>query len=156
MAFQKSQWPALEESARHQLDWPQEGMQLLLWRYPYFEQYTAWQMTDGGLFRRVWNRPQDFLMVSDPVEGIRRGHQAQPSIVGASVAIRPEQRQRLWQTLGQVQIPLTTPTTIALDGIQHGIHSAGCFRLTWNPLPDGWEPLQKWMDDTLDWLDQLF
>lgn len=152
MAFQKSQWPAFEESARRQLHSPQAGMQLLLWRYPYFEQFTAWHLNGESLHRRVWNRPQDFLMVSDPMEGIRRGHQAQPSIECASVAMGPEQRQRL----GQVQIPLTTPTTIALDGIQHGIHSAGNFRLTWNPLPDGWEPLQKWMDGALDCMDQLF
>lgn len=153
MAFQKSQWPAFEESAQRQLDWPQKGMQLLLWRYPYFEQYTAWQLTEDSLIRKVWDRPHDFLMVSDPVEGIRRGRLAQPSIQYSSVAVEAEQRQRLWQTLGKVQIPLVTPATITLDGVQHGIHSAGCFRLTWNPLPEGWQPLQRWMDGTLDWLD---
>lgn len=156
MAFQKSQWPEFEESAQRQLQLPEEGLQLLLWRYPYFEKFTSWQLADAELVRRVWHRPLDFLMVSDPLEGIRRGHQAQPNIERASVEFGPEQRQKLWRTLGQIQIPLVNPTTITLDGVQHGIHSRGCFHLTWNPLPKGWEPLQNWMDETLDWLDQFF
>ena len=155
MAFQKSQWEEFEDAAQRQLQKPVEGMQLLIWRYPYFRQFTSWQISNAGLLRRIWDRPQDFLMVSDPVEGIRRGHRAVPSIETASADIGSDQAQKLWRTLGQIQIPLVNPSTFALDGVQHGIHSRGCFRLTWNSLPDGWEPLQNWMYETLDWLDRL-
>lgn len=130
-------------------------MQLLLWRYPYFKQFTCWQLAGEVLLRRVWDRPLDFLMVSDPLEGMRRGHLAEPTVASSSAAISPEQSEKLWRTLGHIQIPLVNPSALTLDGVQHGIHSRGCFRLTWNSLPKGWEPLQSWMDETLDWLDQL-
>ena len=156
MAFQKSQWSEFEDAAQRQLQSPAEGMQLLLWRYPYFKQFSSWQLAGDRLLRRVWDRPLDSLMVSDPLKGIRRSHLAEPTIEISSVALRPEQTEKLWRTLGQVQIPLVNPTALTLDGVQYGLHSRGCFRLTWNSLPDGWEPLQCWMDETLDWLDQLF
>lgn len=80
MAFQKSQWPEFEKAALGQLEKPQVENLLLLWRYPHFGEYTAWHLTNRGLERRTWNRPQDFLMVSEPIEGIRRGFEAQPTI----------------------------------------------------------------------------
>ena len=156
MAFQACQWPAFEVLARSQLELPQDGMQLLLWRYPTFGQFTAWQLTNDGLLRRVWDRPQDYMMISQPLEGIRRGHLAQPSIKSASSSLTPEQRSKLWRTLSLVQIPLAKPSGIMLDGVAFGIDAPDCFRLTWNCLRVGWEPLQVWMDETLDWLDSLF
>ena len=80
MAFQACQWAAFEDLARSLLELPQEGMQLLLWRYPSFGQFSSWQLTSCGLLRRVWDRPHDYLMVSQPLEGIRRGHLAEPTI----------------------------------------------------------------------------
>ena len=156
MAFQKSQWPEFEEAAQRQLQSPAEEMQLLLWRYPYFKQFACWQLAGDTLLRRVWDRPLDCLMASDPLEGIRRGHLAEPTIASVALPIYAEQREKLWRSLGQIQIPLVNPTALTLDGVQYGLHSRGCFRLTWNSLPDGWEPLQCWMDETLDWLELLF
>ena len=131
-------------------------MQFLLWRYPNFGQFSSWQLNSCGLLRRVWDRPHDYMMVSQPLEGIRRGHLAEPTITSASSPLTPEQRLKLWRTLSLVQIPLTKPSGITLDGVAYGIDSPDCFRLTWNCLRDGWEPLQNWMDETLDWLDSLF
>jgi hypothetical protein len=131
-------------------------MQPPLWRYPTFGRFTYWQLTSNGLFRQVLDRPQDYLMVSQSLEWIRPCHHAEPSIEAASSTLTPEQCLKPWRTLSLIQIPLAKPSGIMLDGVECGIDSPDCFRLTWNCLGDGWEPLQVWMDETLDWLDPLF
>lgn len=155
MAFQAAQWPAFEEGARRQLEFPLEGMQLLIWRYPAFGQFTTWQLNSCQLLRLIWRRPRDTRMVSQPLEGVRRGPRAEPTIESASSPISPELHVQVWETLKRVQIPLVKSSMITLDGVQQGVQAPGAFRLDWNSLPDSWQPLQNWLDETVDWWDEM-
>jgi len=94
-------------------------------------------------------------MISDPLEGLRRGHLAEPSIESNTLALAPEFLDSLSRTLARIQIPLTVPSGIAVDGVGYGLESPGHFCLSWNALPYGWQPLQEWMDSTLLRLESL-
>jgi len=147
MAFQKDQWLDFEERANGQLATPKTPTAVRLWKYPSFEAFTSWQFSQDCVWEDVWDRPYDWLMVADPLEGVRRGHRAEPTIRTRSFA-PGEEILSILEGLGKLQAPLVGSKWITLDGVGCGLALPGQFSLRWNQgtAPEGWSPILEWAD----------
>jgi hypothetical protein len=148
MAFQKDQWPDFEERANSQLASPKSPTAARLWRYPWFEAFYSWQFSQDCVWEEVWDRPYDWLMVADPLEGVRRSHRAEPTIQIRSFA-PGEEILSILDSLGKLQAPLVGRSKwITLDGVSCGLTLPGGFSLRWNQgtAPEEWAPIVEWTD----------
>jgi hypothetical protein len=127
-----------------------------LWRYPAFGAYTAWTLfavtprpgdreePEVVHIREVtWDRPYDMGRFADPLEGVRRGFRAPPTIRERDGEL-PEGEWRAWRDgMARVAIPLVgVEGVVGLDGETFGIETYDGF----NVFRLGW-----WCDGPREW-----
>lgn len=143
---------ALEEAAQYE---PQEairGLQPLLrvWYYPAFFVHTSWTVFDPPdpartrLVRQVqWDRPHDLLRFSDPLEGVKQGFQAPPTVSVRDARVVDTTLRRHLAELRRLPIPVAgLAAPIGLDGEVFGLQCYGSFLAThlqwWGEGPHAW------------------
>jgi hypothetical protein len=129
----------LEASARHALERPElqephDAVHYLrpllrLWRYPAFFAYTSLTVfgppDDAGmrLLRQVrWDMPHDVARFADPLEGIRQGFNAPPTLSVRDVSLPVELLREHLRAFHQLPIPLVVMgVPVGVDGEQCGL-----------------------------------
>jgi len=143
---------------------------LRLWRYPAFDAWTAWTVFEMVLrpadreepaFVQIcevtWDRPYDMGRFADPLEGVRRGFRAPPTIRVRDGEL-PAGELRAWQDgMAHAAIPLLgIGEVIGLDGERLGIETYGGsqpIRLSWwADGPEEWRPLTRAVMKLMDTL----
>lgn len=142
--------------------------QLRLWHYPAFFVWTTWMVFEQPanehslLARRViWDSPYDHSRFSDPLEGVRQGFSAPPTLTVDDASTIDNALQPFLHELGRQPIPVVTPhPSIGLDGETFGFQSYGSsatIRLQWwHDGPKEWRPLIEAIGRIRDFLDSLF
>lgn len=131
---------ALEHAAQHE---PREAVRnlqplLRLWHYPASFAYVSWTVFDPPdasrtrLVRQVrWDRPHDLLRFSDPLEGVRQGFQAPPTIFVRDARVEDDKFRADVQDLSRVPIPVVgIEAPFGVDGEVFGLHLYGYFLAT--------------------------
>lgn len=144
---------ALEDAARHE---PQEAVRDLrplirLWHYPAFFAHTSWTVFEPldeesrtRLVRQVrWDRPRDLLRFSDPLEGVKQGLHAPPSVSVRDVRVGDNVLRGYLHELSGLPIPVVgIETPIGLDGETFGLQLYGHFLAAqlqwWGEGPPAW------------------
>jgi hypothetical protein len=122
---------ALEYAAQHEpVEMIRELRPLLrLWNYPAFFPYTSWTVFDppdasrNRLVRQVqWDRPHDMLRFSDPLEGVRQGFHAPPSLRVNDAYIADGTLQQYLDELSRLPIAVVgIAAPLVLDGEVAGL-----------------------------------
>lgn len=125
-----------------------------LWEYPAFADFTSWIVQDWGaaalhsetltVYQIVWNRARDLLGFADPLEGVKQGFGAPPTISTITRTIEADNLSPMLQDLATVGIRTAMiHEAVVLDGVEMGIHIEGAnisIRATWrNEGPPEWE-----------------
>ena len=129
---------ALEEAAQQE---PQEVVRdlrplLRLWHYPAYFAHTSWTVfgpigkSHTRLVRQVrWDRPHDMSRFSDPLEGVKQGFHAPPSVSVRDAPVAEGLLRRHLRELSKLPIPVVgIEEPVGLDGEIFGLkvyHSWG-------------------------------
>jgi hypothetical protein len=143
---------ALEDATEHE---PREVVRhlrplLRLWSYPAFLAYTSWTVFDPPddthtrLLRQVqWDRPYDLLPFADPLEGVKRGWQAPPTLSIRDAQVADALLRRHLEELRRLPIPVAgVEAPVGVDGELFGLQYDGVFLATrlqwWEEGPQAW------------------
>jgi hypothetical protein len=106
---------ALEDATQHE---PREVVRYLrpllrLWRYPAFFAHTSWTVfdppdqADMRLVRQVqWDRPHDLRRFADPLEGVKQGFHAPPSVGVRDARVADDRLRAHLEELSRLPIPV--------------------------------------------------
>jgi hypothetical protein len=143
---------ALEDAAQHE---PREVVRdlqplLRLWHYPAFFAHTSWTVFDPPdqahlrLVRQVqWDRPHDMRRFSDPLEGVKQGFHAPPSIGVRDARVADDGLRTHLEELGRLPIPVAgIEAPFGVDGEDFGLHWYDAYLTThlqwWAEGPRAW------------------
>jgi hypothetical protein len=136
----------LVERARHALEHPGEveppgglhrySLFLRLWRYPAFEPWISWAIFEPGRYaddanalhvRQItWDQRRDLGRFADPMEWLRQGYRAPPTLNVADATVSPETLKPYLDELAHARIPvLPRESSIVLDGEERGAETYG-------------------------------
>lgn len=125
---------------------------LRLWHYPSFDQHMSLtqfeHVHDSGRPMRVraiiWDRPHDMARFADPLEGVRQGFHAPPTIIVRDAEIAREELDPIMRALNVARIPVTgVDVYFGLDGESYGIAVAGARLEWWEDGPRKWRTLTR-------------
>lgn len=142
--------------------------QLRLWHYPAFFAWTAWMVFEpiadehALIVRRViWDSPYDLSRFSDPLEGVRQGFFAPPTLTVDDARTTDKALQPYLRGLRRQPIPVVTVRpSIGLDGETYGFQSYGSSDTLhlewWCEGPKEWLPLIESVGRMRNFLNRLF
>jgi hypothetical protein len=172
----------LEERARWALEHPEQlapreavesaHLMLRLWQEPSFFDVTCWSIFkpagrnrgDTGLIVRrvVWERTQDLSRFANPLEWLRQGYRAPPTIVVSDARMPADQFTRLLAALAQAPVPAAgIAARWVLDGERFGFENveSGFLRVRlewWEDGPAEWETFTRCVARLRAALEQCF
>jgi hypothetical protein len=134
----------LIERAQHALEHPYEvephgdlhrySLFLRLWRYPSFASWISWAIFEPGKYaddasalhvRQIrWDQGRDLGRFANPMEWLRQGYRAPPTIHVADTAVSRETLRPYLDELAHTRIPLLLrESSIVLDGEERGVET---------------------------------
>jgi hypothetical protein len=137
------------------------------WHYPAFGVYHSWtiitnQNVPERIVRRVaWDRPHDMRRFVDPLEGVRQGFSAPPTLAMGDRVIMHETWEALFAEVAGASLPLFDfPERIGIDGESWGLAIPGyCEQALvqwWSDGPPAWRPFTTRVVAMLAQIDLLF
>ncbi|HEX6798623.1 MAG TPA: hypothetical protein VF116_13020 [Ktedonobacterales bacterium] len=141
-----------------------------LWQYPSFGSYVSWTLFapkfkgDAGrcMVRRViWDQMHDLARFADPLEGIRQGFRAPPTILVADARVSIARFEHVAERFALCPIPvLGIEAPFGLDGDSYGLETFDLFlriRLEWwDEGPRTWGRFVATLADFRQELDAIF
>jgi hypothetical protein len=126
-----------------------------LWNYPSFKVHKSWTVfmppssesrSDITFAREVtWNRPEDLERLSDPLIGLKKGFDLNPSIEVKDAIVNLKDFYLELDKLNSINIPVVPKSEVfGLDGEIRGFHHC---------LPNKEIKLQWWFDGPIEWKD---
>jgi len=135
------------------------------WRYPSFEPWISWTLFEPGRYaddvasfhlRQItWNQGYDPGRFADPMEWLRQGYRAPPTLQVADRTVSRETLKPSLDGLAHTSVPLLlTEDYITLGGEAYGVETYGfavSARVVWRPgaardTPPGLLNLERLMD----------
>jgi hypothetical protein len=144
---------------------------LRLWRYPSFEPWISWAIFEPGRYaddanalhvRQItWDQQCDLGRFADPMEWLRQGYRAPPTLRVADTAVSSELLKPYQDELARACIPLfPREDFITLDGEERGVETYGfavSARVVWRPgRPRDTPPALLNLERLMDLLTELF
>lgn len=145
---------------------------LRLWIYPSFSPYKVWVFGEPDFQTKkaknliirevIWDRNTDFKRLANPLEGLKKGFDAEPNFEIKSVEIQKEAFDKIFSELEQIRFPAFAgyKKTIGIDGIRYGIETFETTHRTnvswWSVYPEEWQNLVEWFEKITGFLQAKF
>jgi hypothetical protein len=134
---------------------------------PSFESAFSWEIYEDVkatnryfAIHSVWHKLTDLSKLQTPVVRLRYPYPLAPTIKVRQLPLEAEWVEATQKALSRTVIPaIVKPEVFGLDGTSYEVaFDAGFVRaryVWWEEAPSGWRPLNEWLQQTLEALEQL-
>lgn len=142
------------------------SLQIRLWHEPAFHPSQSWaifqrrgRVGTPTLFKIrsiVWHRLVDYRRFCEPLEGLAKGWNPQPTIEVRDAPLDAEEFEKRIASLREIPFPPLARQPCVLDGECFGVALEGINLEWWCDGPESWQPfvqqvaeLRQWLNDVL-------
>lgn len=109
----------------------------------------------------IWQKQSDFQRLNNPLIGLHKGFQAEPTFETKIVEIEKEMLNASHQQLSEINFPAFTKDEIlGLDGERFGVEILGFYHQAkvswWSVYPKEWQKLIDWFEKIQAFLEEIF